>query len=367
MKFTNKKISYVTVLLTVCNLCMINPGFTQITITNSDMPAPGDTIRKSQTTDLFGTDYTLTGENYYWDFSFLEPVVQTIDTFASVTSVPFLYQLVFIPNIVANLAQKFSEIDTIPELPVTDPYRFFLKNSASYKDVGYAITVSGIPVPLRLNPADVVYKFPLAYGNVDSSDASGQIGLPGFGFIGIERKRVNTVDGWGTLATPFGSFDVIRLKSEVFETDSIFIDTLNFGTTLERNYIEYKWMTNGIKAPVLQVTAEGPILQVAYVDSIQGTTVNVAEKNAFKPTISVSPNPVFDHSLIAIQAASPSEVTITILNLSGAIVYNLYEGFLPSGRHFFPLNVSAANLNRGVYFIKLKSDNSITTHKIIIQ
>jgi hypothetical protein len=367
MKFADKKFFYVAVLLIVCKLMMFNPGVAQIIITNSDMPSPGDTIRKSQTTDLFGTDYTLTGENYYWDFSFLEPVVQTIDTFASVTSVPFLYQLVFIPNIVANLAQKFSEIDTIPELPVTDPYRFFLKNSASYKDVGYAITVSGIPVPLRLNPADVVYKFPLAYGNVDSSDASGQIGLPGFGFIGIERKRVNTVDGWGTLATPFGSFDVIRLKSEVFETDSIFIDTLNFGTTLERNYIEYKWMANGIKAPVLQVTAEGPILQVAYVDSIQGTTVNVAEKTAFKPTISTSPNPASDHTLITIELASSSEVTISLLNLSGAVVYNLYEGFLPFGRHFFPLNVSAANLDKGIYLVKLQSNSAITTLKIIIQ
>lgn len=342
-------------------------SYSQITITNSDMPSPGDTVRRSLTTDFLGIDYSLTGPNYNWDFSSLEPITQTVDTFVTVNSVPFLYQIVFIPNVVANVAQKFSEIDTIPELPVDDPYRFYRKSSASYNDVGYAITVSGFPVPLRLNPADVVYKLPLEFGNADSSNASGDIGLAGFGYLGIDRKRVNEVDGWGTLTTPYGTFDVLRLKSEVFESDSVYIDSLNFGQAIERNYIEYKWLTNGVKAPLLQVTEEGPVVRVSYVDTIQGTTVNVAEQNFRKPTIHIAPNPVSDYALISVDMEKHAHTSVTMLNVAGVKVREIYSGQLPAGRHFFTLNTNNPAISKGVYLLKVSTNSSVSTTKIIIR
>jgi hypothetical protein len=366
--FNRKPTQKITRTLLIAFLLMFSAtAYAQITITDSDMPSSGDTVRRSLTTDFLGIDYTLTGPNYTWDFASLEPVTQTVDTFVTVSSVPFLYQLIFIPNVVANVAQKFSEIDTIPELPVTDPYRFYRKSSASYNDVGYAITVSGIPVPVRLNPADVIYKFPLAYGNIDSSDASGQLGVPGVGYIGIDRKRVNEVDGWGTLKTPFGTFDVLRLKSEVFESDSVFIDSLGFGQAINRNYIEYKWMTNGIIAPLLQVTEEGPVVLISYVDTIQGTTVNVAEKNLQTPSVHIAPNPVSEYAVIAVDIENHTHTSVTLLNAAGIKLLDIFEGYLPAGRHFFTLNTSNPGVSKGVGLIKVSVNNSATTKKIIIR
>lgn len=348
-------------------LLMSNLAFSQITITNNDMPSPGDTVRKSQAVGTSGIDFTITGANHIWDFSVLEPLTQTVDTFASVSSVPFLYQLIFIPNVVANVAQKFSEIDTIPELPITDPYRFFRKTSSTYNDVGYAITVSSIPVPVRLNPADVVYKLPLAYGNLDSSNASGQLGVPGFGYISIQRKRVNLVDGWGSLTTPFGTYNVLRLKSTVYETDSIYIDTLNFGTALERNYIEYKWMANGIKAPLLQVTEEGPLVQVAYVDNIDSGTVNTGIIAMDEYHITISPNPFSDYSIVSLDLEQPAFTQISLVNLAGVEVSKVYDGQLPAGRHFFTLNVLNQNLPKSAYLLKVETNGKSTYKKLIIQ
>lgn len=366
-KFTSHFIFRTSVIAALL-LFLMNPEVrSQITITSNDMPSPNDTIRKSQALSASGIDYTISGPNHVWDFSPLDAITQTVDTFVTVNSVPFLYQLVFIPNIVANVAQKFSEIDTIPDLPIADPYRFFRKTSTTYNDVGYAITVSGIPVPLRLNPADVVYKLPLVYGNQDSSDASGQIGLAGFGYLSIQRKRVNHVDGWGSITTHYGTFDVLRLKSTVYENDSIFIDTLNFGTSIERTYIEYKWLTNGKKTPVLQITEEGPLVQVAFIDSILDPTVNVDQAAAPVHRISVAPNPFSDYAIVSLDLNLPSTANITLITLAGIQALKIFDGQLPAGRHFFAVDATGNHLTKGVYLLKVNTNGRESFEKIILQ
>ena len=75
----------------------------------------------------------------------------------------------------------------------------------------------------------MIYKYPVNYGNVDSSASGYSVELPNFLYYGVERNRVNEVDGWGTLITPSGTYNVLRLKSTIEEHDSIYLDTLGFG------------------------------------------------------------------------------------------------------------------------------------------
>jgi len=367
MSIKNKffRVACLVMLGAVSTLSAFQSAFSQITITQSDMPSPGDTIRKSLNITTGGIDYTVTGENFSWDYSTLQPLAQTVDTFVTVSSVPFLYQWVFFS--VANVAQKFPDLDTIPGLTVVDPYRFFYKSSSKYSDVGYAATLGGIPLPVRLNPEDRLYKLPLNYGNIDSSNASGHFGFQGVGYIGLERKRVNQVDGWGALVTPMGTFDVLRLKSTVYETDSVFIDSLNYGTTIERNYTEYSWLANGWKAPVLKVTVEGPVVQVAYIDSVFNPTVNIENVRYYPPSISISPNPVHDMAIISLDLNESRQLSITLINIAGEEVLRVYEGNLPAGRNFFTLKPSAGNLRQGTYLLQVKTDFNITSKKIIVQ
>ncbi len=77
--------------------------FGQITITDNDMPEPGDTIRQSTSVDLGMLNFEETGNDFYWDFSTLTPFSQTVDTFVSVGETPWLYQILFFTS--ANLAQ----------------------------------------------------------------------------------------------------------------------------------------------------------------------------------------------------------------------------------------------------------------------
>ena len=81
--------------------------------------------------------------------------------------------------------------------------------------MGRGITVSGIPLALNLNPRDTVFKFPLNYGDLDSSNFRGSVSIPSIGGIIQQGKRITKVDGWGKVKTPYGTFDCIRIKAKV--------------------------------------------------------------------------------------------------------------------------------------------------------
>jgi hypothetical protein len=72
------------------------------------------------------------------------------------------------------------------------------------------------------------------------------------------------------LHTPYGSFQTLRLKSEVFEYDSIYLDTLGQGIVLNRNYIEYKWLGTGRGLPLLVATTDEFLgARITYLDSLR--------------------------------------------------------------------------------------------------
>lgn len=346
-----------------CSLFVSSLSFGQITITSDDMPNTGDTLRMSTNITTGGIDYTLSGENYTWDFSTLFPLVQTVDTFESVTSVPFLYQLVFIPGVVANLAQPYSGFDLIPGLDITDPYRFYKVSSSNFKDVGFALTLNSIPLPIKFDNPDILYDFPVSYGNVDSCFSGFELGIPDLGFVGIDRKRVNTADGWGTLITPYGTFEALRIKSEVFETDTIYIDSLNFGTTIERIFTEYKWMGNGIGVPLLQVTEEGPIVTVAYRDSIRNPITAITENEMEGFSFNVFPNPASSKATIKLLNKKSGIVDISLFNLSGIKVREFYSGHISSGNQLIGINLE--NIPSGIYFVTVIHPEGTSSKKIV--
>ncbi|HPF63526.1 MAG: T9SS type A sorting domain-containing protein [Lentimicrobium sp.] len=241
----------------------------QITITRSDMPDIGDTIRVSTAIDLTGIDPALTGPGYTWDFSSLAPVSQTVEEYLSINSTPFLYQIVFNQN-VANLASPVTNIDFVPGFDITDAYVYYRATTGSYNRPGYAATIMGIPVPMKFDLPELLYSFPLQYNSPsDSSTSNYSLGLPGIGYFSIERKRVNQADGWGSLTTPYGTFETLRVKSTIYERDSLYLDSIQTGFPVIRNYIEYQWLGNGQDIPLLTITQEGPIMTARYRDNIQ--------------------------------------------------------------------------------------------------
>ena len=338
----------------------------QIIVTEDDMPASGESFLTSVSIDLLGFDYVSTGEDYFWNFSELEEQFQQIDTFVSVMDLPVLYQFVFIPFVVSTHAQEMPSFDMIPGFPVTDPYRFYKNSSNAYLDAGMAVTFSGVPIPMKYDSADVVYDLPLNYGDVYSSTSVFQSQIPVIGYMYSKRERSSTVDGWGTLVTPFGEFEVLRVLSEINEHDSIYIDSLGIGLPVERNYTEYKWLAKGTGLPLLQITQEGLLLNASYLDSLR-SPAGMNDQHTENFSVKVFPNPVCNNSIrIATAFDTPQALRIEMHNVSGMLIGRIEGIQVDRGRRETKINLSTFKPGKGAYILKVYGEGFVRTFKLIL-
>lgn len=354
------KINYTSLLAVgIILFSLLNPyeGASQITIDQSDMPSPGDTIRKSNALNIDLYDFTETGTDYTWDYSDLIPITQTIDTFVKVTETPIAYWPFFLLS--ADMASPTAG-SPIPQIPLKDIFTFYKKSTGSFSDLGYAANVFGIPLPFKFDNADILFKFPMNYGNVDSSQSGFEFGIPDLGYILVDKSRVNTVDGWGNLITPYGTYEVLRLKSEVHEFDSIYIDSLGFGIPINVNYTEYKWIAKSQKIPLLTATDNLFGFVVEYVDSIRDLTVDLPEK--LRPqnnSLKVYPNPAKNKITTSLFLGKVDDIQYTIYGMDGKVYASINRRNAIPGQNDFQLNLNSMGLSPGRYIIKaVTSDKS---------
>ena len=338
----------------------IKVTFSQITIESTDMPSASDTVRTSIAIQPFNFDFSATGENFTWDFSELLPASQRLDTFKTIQETPVFFWPSFFT--VANIAISFNPGELLPGLAFDHAYQFIQKNVSGYRDYGYGLTIQGLPSPLRFTSPDVLYSFPMNYGNNFSSDASLSFALPDLGYLAIERNRNNTVDGWGELVTPYGIFDVLRLKSEVFEVDSVYVDSLGQGFSIERNYTEFKWLAKNEKIPVLTVVDDVFLgTSIIYKDSIRDLTVDL-EAVSQRLDWSIFPNP-FKNELWLKWCGKSLPFSLKLITVEGIIVFEDHE---PMTSFCEPEKIRIpTNLNSGLYLLQIKTDQGIFVRKLL--
>lgn len=352
-------------LLCIYLLLVATPLISQITITREDMPDVNDTIRLSQTLTTGGIDYTLTGEDYVWDFSSLTPVTQQVDTFVSVISTPPVYQFVFLYPFVATIAQPVPDIDFIPGFEITDGYFYYKETDAQFHQAGVAFKLSDLPLPLKFDEPDILYTFPMNYGNVDSCESSLELNLPDVIYLSMESDRKNTVDGWGTLVTPFGSYETLRLKSEVSQYDSVYIDSLNIGIGIPRNFIQYKWMANGMGVPLLEINVEGSIVTVSYIDSVRVITA-LDDRVAREEGLKIYPNPSSDWIRVEWEDEQCNTAVLHVLDGKGTEFFR--KECYPVHAAYFRESISPADLNLtpGLYLVCVSTEKMFISRKVIV-
>jgi hypothetical protein len=334
----------------------------QITITRNDMPDIGDTIRISFTVVQNGISYEQSGADIEWDFSNLLPGMQTVDTFVSINSLPLVYQLVFNP-LVATIASPVSGFDLIPGINLTDIYQFFRETNNFFGNAGVAFTFEGIPVPLKYDQPDIYFRFPVTYLSIDSSESAFNLALPDIGYLETNRKRVNHVDAWGTVTTPYGTFPTIRVKSYLTTYDSIYIDSLQFGQGLNREFIEYKWLASNMGIPVIQIDEEGPLLTAIYIDSVRLLTG--VEHLAFsEPGFHLYPNPATGIVYAEFSLQQSEVLKLELYDLSGRLRSEPINQFFAAGKHTRIIHLD--NLKAGVYIVKASTSNRHIIRKLLV-
>lgn len=230
----------------------------QVTITDDEMPHAGDLLWRTRAFTNPFIDFATTGPNHAWDFSGLGADTQDSADYMSVGSTNLVYALVFAdiffnPNR-ANHAIAGTDIPFSGLLPIGDPYTFLYRSSSEYKKVGFGAELSGLPVPIIFDQHDVIYELPLDYGDASSSFSSWSVSLPTLFHYGYEQDRDVEVDGWGSITTPTGAFDVLRVKTTLAGRDTVNLDSLGIGFTIDRPLVrEYKWLAENHRTPILQI------------------------------------------------------------------------------------------------------------------
>lgn len=241
----------------------------QITLTRADFPKPTassplpDSVLYSNVSNPgAATSHTIDGVNAVWNESSLtgNPAWQQ---FLPVSSTPLIFQFVFLGS---DYAQPLLNGGGVAGGTLSDAYEYYDYATADGKlqvrGFGGNLLIPGqtvaIPLPAVYSSPDVLFTFPMQFGNTDSSLSGFNVTLPLGGIIGdvtVKRtqKRVNWVDAWGRITLPTGaSYDVLRHVSRINRIDSLI--TAFFPAGFPSRPIEYRWLAQGMKIPVLSET-----------------------------------------------------------------------------------------------------------------
>lgn len=169
----------------------------------------------------------------------------------------------------------------------------------------------------------------------------------------IRYYRTNDFDcdGWGTLITPLGSFNALRVKKTTTNIDTTWEKTngvwaMSSTTGLVSPQISYHWYAeNGFNLASLNLNSTGNPNSWEYTFNSE-FTVGLTEKPIV--SIEIFPNPT--HSILNIN--SEENTKILILNLLGETVA---EEHLKVGKN----SIDVSKLINGIYYIQTEKGNGL--------
>ncbi len=288
-------------------------GYGQITITQNDMPTPGDTLRYSNVIPQ-GIDIVQTGANQTWDYSQMVPVSQ--DRVDYVFSLQTVYAFYFL-----GLNQYGTKIaDTLGGGPFqfTNVYNFYRSTSNDFQAEGVGFRYSGVPLAAYYSDEDELYKFPLDYLDRDSSTYKFSADLGNGLRFAQEGYRINQVDGWGTITTPHETIACLRLVSTTIGVDSIIFNGFPIGVPNQQKTI--KFLANGVHIPILEISGrfqQGQFQpqQVKYRDVYQNLVATTAPSAS---GIRFFPNPTQNY--LTIESSLDQALNIEVTDMQGKLI-----------------------------------------------
>lgn len=286
--------------------------FAQITITSADFATADDTVRISKATDN-SIDYSTTGANYTWDFSNLTFDSQFRRDFTPTTGLPVLINFVFGPMASNNYRATYSlpatdlpidQLGTILPITISDMVQYSKMTDDSITSVGLSMNINGNGIPVKSDTIETRYTFPMNYGDNHYSRGYTRLDMnPIYDAIWIQyRQRFSEVDGWGSVTTPYGTFDALRVKHTITEVDSVrmvvFGNQVWIPIPVPESHI-YEWIANGELDAVMRIatTMAGgneTVTSIEYKDF--NLTANV---NELEFAFDVYPNPATDFIILS--------------------------------------------------------------------
>lgn len=366
----------------------VSPSINRADMPNPTATAPLDTLRLSAASQVLpaaAPPLTRNGANQTWNYAGLTAVSQRVETFvtaASVTNTSPLYLFTFGALGGVNRATVASP-QALPiggglPIPVSDTYQFYSLAAAGatvqdFRSVGFGASLNGAAVPVTYtNQAqqDVIYRFPLSFASLPDSSSSffaTPAATAAIGYLSQRRKRVNKPDAWGTLVTPFGTFQTVRVVTKLIDHDSIAIAGVpgqGFDVPLTR---EYKWLAKTHHVPLLTITTrvvagQETVTNVEYRDIYRRIVGLGTRDAATDATLTAYPNPSAVGTAVALTVpAGSGPLTVSATDMLGR---RLFRRELAGGG-LISLSASDFGSFRGVALLTVTTARGTATRRVV--
>lgn len=211
----------------------------QITITRDDVPQIRDSLTYQTDTLPLISGPGDSGPDQTWDFTQLTAA----DTFG----------LRVVPAGATPNAELFPDANLAIEIDGIFVYGRLTEEKLFNLGTAVDLLGTGAPILVRFDPPQQLFSFPTTFGTTYSGNyafsvqAEGSIVNLPVDSVRFSRTTTEsgTIDSYGTLRTPAGDYETLRLKVTSENTDTIFAQVAGFWTpvqTFESTEVEYRWL-----------------------------------------------------------------------------------------------------------------------------
>lgn len=270
-----KKLSLITIILA----CL--PVFSQAIYQQSNYATVGTSYTYSTAVATSVDPAVISGANVTWDYSTLAVQNQRATTVLDPNAAG--YRFSYIGTCVAfggNILTCSNNWNNWAELAIPNPLAinvgtFQLQNVIDHSTTSsnalintiFGANFNNFPIAIGYTLPDTVYQFPLQYNNAETSNSLLTFDLTPAGqniIYKIVRKRDYRVDSWGTLITPYGTFDsTLRVATTITRNDTL-IQGGNSIPIPSFTEVIYNWINPSYGLPLLTINGNGALGNVTY-------------------------------------------------------------------------------------------------------
>jgi len=292
--------------------------------------------------DLASYDPGPEGPNQTWDFSNITSTFTSSPRAVSPGSTPY--------------AGEFTEATiAFAQTEANDSFIFSQISTSEFLNVGIGDQPEGgNELIIHYTDAVKLLKYPFSFSESYTDNYYASYSMMEGMTTHTHGTAIVTADAWGSVTTPTGTYNTLRIKRERTFTDSVWVSGIFISATT-RTQTDYEWYTSTSHTPVVSISVTGDGTTATYrTDYISG----VEEQQLPDVQVSIYPNPVTDH--ITIQAEKKI-INIRLISANGRLLNEI-----PLTTPDYQQSVDFNKYPKGIYFVELRFDKGATvTQKII--
>ncbi len=323
-------------------------------------------IHEIDSTGTITVDVGSAGPNQTWDLSgLLTSGYQVSQTMVTAESTPYADSY---PE--ANYAFEIQETNN-PEMGTI--YSYFDLQQDGFTSIGNVVVVDEEIV--REFGVDDTFELPIAYNDTWEYTSIDTFSLAGLGMTITTDQQTVTADGWGTITTPSGTYECLRLRYDVSTEQKTIVSGYEIPAG-SYSYIDYVWIGRNslLLANVTSLDNESdPNFSVAtsatWLSDVRGAS-NVAADNVLPQRFSLEqnyPNPFNPQTEIKFQLSEPQQVTLTVFDVNGRQIAELMNAVRPAGEHrvqWRGRNEAGLAVPSGIYLYRLQTESGTLSRKM---